>query len=114
MNDGQAAARELLTAAKELMAGNMFSSAARDASVAHSEMMEAVGRIENALHYRLYGDGHKDDITGEPTLTPSETSEARDIRVRVLKIKSALEKMDVELRGLGMEAKKLDSFMRFS
>lgn len=114
MND-KAAARELLAAANEMMgAGSLFSGYARTAIGAHAEMLQAIERIENHIHYRLYGTGYRDEITGDPVLTPTETVKAKIIMQHIQRIKKVIDQVYPDIRELRGHAESLDTFMHFS
>jgi hypothetical protein len=113
MNDKDIA-RELVAAARDITAAGGMKRDVAHLKRAHGEMVQTLRELDGLFHYRIVGDGYKDDITGEPILTPEQRREATKVWHSLSAIKEAVEGVWREIKALERGVSQIDDFMNFN
>lgn len=102
-----------LVALADKLAGQAFTSKSSAVDLHLHRAMLSVEDIEGLLHYRLHGEGHKDDFTGEPTLTPEQQREAKEAYKVLQNLQRSIKEASKQSDVFRKTAENLDEFMKY-
>lgn len=102
-----------LVALADKIAGQAFTSKSLAVDLHIGRAGQAIQDIEGLLHYRLHGEGHRDDFTGEPTLTPEQQREAKAAYTVLQNLQRSIKEASKQSDVFRKTAENLDKFMKY-
>jgi len=104
---------EMVSVAREIMAGNAFKNHTRGMTRAYNELMRQAESMSNLLKYRLTGDGNR-GMDGKPTIDKDQQKAAKEALKMISGIENMTEELMKSIKDFDKKASELDDFMQFS